>query len=136
MSAIFFLCEGDLFLANRYLLIHTPEESCYYGKFVHGHSDDWVFDVGDDGYITRVGKVGDDAYNMVGIAFLKSDDAKILSRKIAETYGTSGYEDLFWDDVVGHHLDVLKLRVRPVGPNDIFEIDTVRELEEINGRKL
>lgn len=126
-----FICEADLFVSTPELFCEKLENSCYFGKMVKGHSDDWAFDLDKDGFITRVGKVGDDCYNMAGIAFLKKSDAAILAETIEKTYGQPGYENLFWDDVVDRNLDKLKLKVHPVAPGQIVEIDTVEELTKV-----
>ena len=73
-----FICEADLFVSDTSILQARLDESCYYGKMVKGHSDDWVFDQNEEGIITRIGKGGDDLYNMTGIAYLKQADAKTL----------------------------------------------------------
>jgi len=127
-----FICEADLYAADEDLFCGAPDHSCYYGKMVEGHSDDWVFDLNDEGYITRVGKVGDDRYNMTGVAFFKAADAAVLADAIEKTYGSEGYEELFWDDVVDRNLHKLRLRVHPVAHESIVEIDTPQELEEVN----
>lgn len=126
-----FICEADLFVSDPSVFCENLENSCYFGKMVKGHSDDWVFDLNNEGFITRVGKFGDDCYNMAGIAFLKKSDAEILANAIEETYGKSGYENLFWDDVVDRNLDKLKLRVHPIAQGKIIEIDTVEELTKV-----
>ena len=69
---------------------------------------------------------------MVGIAYLSGKDALILKEAIEDTYAGSGYEEMFWDDVVNQNLDKLVLRVHPVSGNQIVEIDTVAELEAVN----
>ena len=127
-----FICEADLFISDINIFNTKPKTSCYFGKMVEGHSDDWVFDVGSDGYITRVGKVGDNQYNMVGLSYFTQNDSKILSEVINNSYYQKGYENWFWDDVVNMNLDKLKLKVQPVSENQIVEIDTVEELEKIN----
>ena len=67
-------------------------------------------------------------------AFFKSTEAVTLKKCIEEAYAKGGYEELFWDDVVNANLDKLKLKVKPVEDEDIVEIDTVEELEEVNKR--
>ena len=125
-----FICEADLYISDKNIF-KPCKNSCYYGKMVKGYSDDWVFDLGKDGYITRVGKFGTDCYNMVGLSYFSKDDAKLLSQLIKNRYNTNGYETLFWDDVVNENLDKLKLKITPVEQNQIIEIDTVEELEKI-----
>lgn len=127
-----FICEADLFVRDENILANTPDQSCYFGKYTNGKTEDWVFDMDNDGYITRVGKVGENQYLMTGIAFFKKKDGALLADKIEEQYGKKGYESMFWDDVVNNNLDVLRLVVHPVAGDSVIEIDTVAELDEIN----
>ena len=131
-----FICEADLFVADPAIFDARLDRSCYYGKLVPGPSDDWVFDLDEAKRITRVGKVGCDRYNMVGVAYFQAKDAHILADAIERAYGVPGYEALFWDDVVNRNLDRLCLTVHPVLPGQIVEIDTVAELDAVNGGKL
>lgn len=126
-----FICEADLYVSDSSIFDANLVNSCYYGKMVKGHSDDWVFSQNEDGIITRVGKVGDNSYNMTGIAYFKETDAKILHDAIVEEYGKPGYEDMFWDDVVNKHISKFSLTVHPVEHSQIVEIDTVDELHEV-----
>ncbi|MDE5897190.1 MAG: NTP transferase domain-containing protein [Clostridia bacterium] len=128
-----YICEADLYIRNRAILKRKLDASCYFAKFVAGRSDDWVFDLDSNGRITRVGKVGKDCYNMVGLTYFTARDAAVLADKIQSAYGSVGYETLFWDEVVNANLKELDLRIAEVEPNDIAEIDTVEELEELNG---
>lgn len=126
-----FICEADLFVRDQEILSGTPDTSCYFGKYTDSKTEDWVFDTNNEGFITRIGKGGENQHLMTGIAFFRRDDGEILARKIEEAYKSEGYESLFWDDVVNNSLDSLKLRVHPVAQDSIVEIDTVFELEEI-----
>lgn len=126
-----FVCEADLYISDKTLFEKIPSESCYFGRMVEGLSEDWVFELDTDSYIKRVGKVGTDCYNMVGVAYLNAADASVLADAISVAYGVPGYEDMFWDDVVNNNLDKLKLRVRPVEDKSIIEIDTVDELMQV-----
>lgn len=126
-----FICEADLFVSDLSVFEADLEKSCYYGKMISGHSDDWVFDLDENGIITRVGKNGDNQYNMTGIAFFKEKDARTLYSCILEEYGRTGYETLFWDDVVNRHIDRFSLCVHRVESGQIIEIDTVEELEMV-----
>lgn len=128
-----FICEADLFVSDPSIFLAELEGSCYYGKYVPGHSGDWVFDTDENGFITRVGKGGDDRYNMCGIAYFSHEDSTILADAIDERYLNPGFEELFWDDVVNENLDKLKLTVHPVDDNSIVEIDTVEELKQVEG---
>ena len=127
-----FICEADLYIARPEIFDAEMRESCYWGKYVEGYSADWLFEQDAAGYITRVGKGGDSCYNMAGIAYFRQADSLILREAIEEAYGAAGYEKLFWDEVVDRNLDRLRLSVHPIEERQIYEIDTVEELESLN----
>lgn len=126
-TAVCFICEADLLVSDLSIFDKKLDCSGYYGKMVEGYSDDWVFEQ-KDGFISRVGKGGTDTYNMVGIAFFRQDDAKVIADKIAEAYGIAENSNLYWDEVVDWNLDTLRLKVFPVEEGQIVEIDTMDEL--------
>lgn len=131
-----FICEADLFIKNPDVLKEEHKYSCYYGKMVHGHSDDWVFEQDDRGRIIRVGKGGVDCYNMCGVSYFLQNDAEIIADEIDKTWNTEGYEKLFWDEVVDKVLDRVELRIYPIEKDKIIEIDTVEELREVEKDKI
>lgn len=127
-----FICEADLYVRDPGIFAEALDHSCYYGRMVKGHSDDWVFEQDENGRIIRVGKAGEDCFNMVGVAWFKRDDANRLGGLIEARYGTEGFEDLFWDDVINENLDTLDLTVHEVHEGQLVEIDTVEELKEMD----
>ncbi len=126
-----FICESDIYVADPTIFDEIPSFSCYYGKMVSGFSDDWVFDLKND-KITRVGKCGSDCYNMVGVAYFKKKDAKVIVDGILEAYQHKGHEQLYWDEIVNAKLDSISLGIKPVLGTQIIEIDTVDELIAID----
>ena len=132
-SADCFVCEADLFIPSERLLCRPLEHSGYFGKFLPGHSDDWVFGVA-DGRITRVGKGGDDCFNMVGISYFRQPDAARIAAAVREAVKFPENAQLFWDDVVDRLCrEGLDLVIHEVRPGEIVECDTVQDLEELEG---
>lgn len=126
-----FICESDLYIADDSIFKKDLSCSCYYGRMQAGYSDDWVFTL-KDGKIVRVGKGGADTYNMVGVAYFKQKEALILKNEIEKAYEKEENSQLFWDDVVDRSLGLLSLTVEPVQQGQLIEIDTVKELEDID----
>ena len=119
-------------MRDKALFLCELTNSCYFGKMVYGYSDDWVFDTNELGRIIRVGKVGEDRFNMVGVSWFRSSDARILGQIVKDAYNQGSYKDLFWDDVVNKNLDKLNLVVHEISCNQISELDTVEELAAID----
>jgi len=124
-----FVCEADLFISDPSVLSGMGNRSCYFGRYVKGRSADWVFVI-NDGRITEIRKGGDDLYNMTGVSFWTKRDLRILLDAVRRAYGRPGHENLFWDEVANTELEMIRLSVHPVDPDQMAEIDTVAELEE------
>lgn len=130
-SADCFICEADLFIPSENFLCRSLEHSGYFGKFIPGHSDDWVFETS-DGHITRVGKGGDDCFNMVGVSYFRQPDAARIALKVLEEVKKPENAQLFWDDIVDRLCrDGLNLTVHEVHPGEIVECDTVADLKAL-----
>ena len=128
-----FICEADLYVSDNTIFNAELDKSCYYGKLVKGHSDDWVFNLDESGKrIIRIGKYGDDVYNMVGVSYFLKDDAKTIAQAIKEAYKSVGHETLYWDEIVDQQLEKLDLTIYSVKAEQIVEIDSVEELEVVD----
>ena len=136
MNADCFICEADLFVANDAVLCRELLRSGYFGKMVNGHSDDWVFDTDATGRITRVGKCGDDCFNMVGISYFKAADAAKIAAAVLEDVKKPENAQLFWDEVVDRLVKdgELDLLVHEVAPDEIVECDTVEDLKKLEAK--
>lgn len=128
-----FVCEADIYVSDPSIFDADLEGSCYYGKLVPGHSEDWVFDQDETGRITRVGKYGDDCYNMCGVCYLKAADAAVIRDATIEAYRHPGqYEQKYWDEIVDQELSRIHMTVHPVEASQIVEIDSVDELKVVD----
>ena len=128
-----FVCEADLCVSDPTIFDAELDGSCYFGKFVEGYSEDWLFDTDGDGRITRVGKGGADRYNMCGICYLTAKDAALIRDAVVEAYRQEGfYEQKYWDEIVDENLSALAMTVHPVPPEALVEIDSVAELKQID----
>lgn len=128
-----FVCEADLCVSDPSIFEVELSGSCYFGKFVKGHSDDWLFDTDEGGRIVRVGKGGTDKYNMCGVCYLKASDARVVREAVLDAYLKEGHESKYWDEIVDENLSKIHMTVHPVDPTKIVEIDTVDELKAIDG---
>ena len=129
-----FVCEADLYVMDEDLFKDHPDYSCYYGLFKEGYVNDWGFETDKNSIITRVGKGVTDCYNMVGVSYLKKNEAALIADVVEKCYGRDGYESLFWDDVVDSITDKLMLKVWPVHEGAIAELDTVEELKALEAK--
>ena len=126
--------ESDLFLKNPGLLKKYRYYSCYMGVPVD-ETPDWCFDT-EDGIIADLHKGGKDCHHMYGISYWTAEDGAKLATDLPECFATDDEtKQRFWDDVpCVIRRDNYEIRVEECTFDDIDEIDSFAELQEIDPR--
>lgn len=126
-----YVLESDLLLYNQKLIRKYEYHSNFLGKYVDV-TDDWCFET-KNGIITKQKVGGYNCYQMYGISYYDKEDGIKASKDIEEVYNSPGGKEKYWDQVI---LDIkknnYKMYVRECHENDIVEIDTFRELKQID----
>ena len=129
-----YVFESDLFLADSSYITKYQYQTNYLA-FPVDRTEDWCFDVNDEGKIVGIAK-GCDApcWQMVGLSYWSSADGRRLRDDIPEVFNRGGEcQQIFWDDValdrLSENYDVF---VRQCSQNDIVEIDSFEELQALD----
>lgn len=126
-----YVFEGDMLLSNKALVTKYQYSSNYLGVPV-SVTDDWCFETKNN-QITRVSVGGTNCHQMIGISYWTEEDGKKLEEHIAAVYNAPGGKEKYWDQVpLEFYLHEYKITVRPCTFEDIIEIDTFRELKQID----
>ena len=126
-----YLCEADLLLYKPALICKYQYCSNYLGVPVDV-TDDWCFKT-KNGIITKLCVGGTNCHHMVGISYWNAQDGARLAGHIEQVYNSPGGKERYWDQVaLEYHLDEYKIAVRECSFDDIAEIDTYRELKQID----
>jgi CTP:phosphocholine cytidylyltransferase-like protein len=125
-----FICEADLYISDDSIFLNEFGQSCYFGKFIEGYSDDWVFEMDGD-KIVNIKKEGNNLFNMAGISYWLKEDVAEIVRALDATYKEPSHGKLFWDEVVNKVLDKVKAGVYPIEPKQIIELDTEDDLKTL-----
>lgn len=76
-----------------------------------------------------------DANDMLGIAYLNSDDAKIVRDRIAIMNSDRRYKGSFWEETL-YEKDRLLLGAKVVDSNDVIEINSIYDLQELDAPRM
>jgi len=125
-----FICEGDLYIGDSSVFLPEFKQSCYFGKFIEGYSDDWIFET-DENKIVNIKKGGTNLFNMCGISYWLKDDIAEVAKAISAAYQEPGHEDLFWDEVVNRVLNKINVSVYHINLGQIVELDTEDDLNKL-----
>ena len=95
---------------------------------------DWCFDV-EDGRIVDLHKGGSDCYHMFGISYWNANDGEKLSVDLSAAFSKDENRQRFWDDVpCVLSRDNYRILIEPCAFDDVVEIDSFAELQEIDPR--
>ena len=126
-----FVLEGDVYL-HRNILDEKVVESTYFSARKSGFANEWMLKVDQDSYLQNI-VVGseDNELIMCGVSYWSQADGEFLSHELETAVKIGSFEELFWDDLVKNNLNHLKIKVRELKADDLFEIDSLGELKQV-----
>ncbi len=126
-----YLCEADLLVRNPAIITKYQYQSNYLGVPVE-MTDDWCL-YEKNGYVSKMGIGGRNCFHMFGVSYWTAADGARLAGHIEEIYNAPGGKERYWDQVaLEYYLSEYKVAIRRCTFDDITEIDTYRELKEID----
>ena len=127
-----YIFESDLLLKNPALV--TPYQYCsnYLGVPVE-KTDDWCLFTNTKGRVVRIAVGGRNCHHLYGLSYWNAEDGQRLGQQMKQAYEMPGGKERYWDLVpLDIFIDDYDIRVRECSFDDIIEIDTFKELCEID----
>ena len=122
-----FVLEGDVYMHKNCL--SAKSHSTYFSKWNENYKREWGLKVDENNKLLDIVPGDGCGYIMSGISYWTAEDAAKIVKRMEAIIESEDYTDLFWDNVVldiHQELDIYVQRV-----DDIYEIDTVEELREV-----
>lgn len=127
-----YILEADLLISNPKIIRKYNYQSNVLGIWKE-RTDDWCLTVDKDNNVTEEKVGGLNCYQMVGIYYFNSVDGAKLSEHIKEAFQAPGGKERYWETVPNQaYKGQYKIEVIPCKDEDIVEIDTFRELKQID----
>ncbi|OPJ66047.1 sugar phosphate nucleotidyltransferase [Clostridium chromiireducens] len=127
-----FVIDADNYITRNFLPKDKPVTSVYYSACKENIIGEWILKYDDSGRIfgVDIGKEGDEpSYIMSGASFWTSKDGAFISQKVEEAIDKGDFRDLYWDSIAVDNLDKMDVYIEKINSNDIFEIDSLEDLE-------
>lgn len=126
-----YVFEADLLLSNPKIITKYHYTSDFLA-IKKDRTDDWCFEVMDK-VITEEKVGGEDCWQMVGISYWNEEDGRKLAVDIPEVYSMPGGKERYWEQVpLVYKKKNYAVEVRECFEEDIVEIDTFKELKQID----
>ena len=130
-----YVIEGDLYLANPAIITPTQTRTNYIAFPVES-TDDWCFDTDAASKITHIDTSSTHpCHQMLGLSYWTAEDGARLAACANTLYTEEQYRQLYWDEIMlKYHLHECDVYIRECTREDVWEIDTVEELRELEER--
>ena len=126
-----YILDGDIYL-NKNIFEINLDNSIYFSKKINYQNDEWQL-ILENGRIKEVQIGGKDNYIMSGISFWKKEDSLRLKNFVEEyIILEEKKKNYYWDHIVKENIDKFNIGIKPLDENDIFEIDNLEELKNID----
>ena len=126
-----YVFEADLLLSNPKIITKYHYTSDFLA-IKKDRTDDWCFEV-KEGVIAEEKVGGEDCWQMVGISYWSEEDGRKLSQDIPDVFSTPGGKERYWEQVpLVYRKKNYAVEVRECFEDDIVEIDTFKELKQID----
>ena len=127
-----FVIDADNYITRNFLPRNKPNTSLYYSACKENIAGEWILKYDDDGRIAGVdiGKEDDNPnYIMSGASFWTAKDGELIAKKVEEAINKGDFKDLYWDSIAVDNLEYMDVYIEKIQSNDIFEIDSLQDLE-------
>ncbi len=126
-----YVFEADLLLSNPGIITKYHYTSDFLA-IKKDRTDDWCFEV-KEGVITEEKVGGEDCWQMVGISYWSEEDGCKLAQDIPDVFSMPGGKERYWEQVpLVYRKKNYAVEVRECFEEDIVEIDTFKELKQID----
>ena len=127
-----YVIDADQYITRNFLSEEMPSSSVYYSACKENIKGEWILKYDEQGklYGIEIGKEGDKPnYIMSGASFWSAKDGALICKKVQEAIEVNNSTDIYWDNIAVDNLKNMDVYIEKIQSNDIFEIDSIEDLE-------
>lgn len=122
--------------SDNYLTINPykniEDDSWYMGIYSDEYTKEWIMSEDENGYINNVNIGGKNGYFMLGPVYFSADFSKKFVKILETAYFDISCNDYLWEHLFIKNLNILKMKIKKVSQQDIYEFDSLEELREFD----
>lgn len=131
-----YVIDADVYLTKNFLK-NNLKNSVYFSGKKNTVDKEWKINFDEDKRIYDIEVTSGENYILSGISYWSSEDSKIIKEildKLENRFGEDEIKNLYWDNLVKENLEKLNVYVEKIDSNDWYEIDNLKELEELQNK--
>lgn len=128
-----YIIEGDIYLNQNIFESYLEKNSCYFSKKVEKENKEWQLII-ENNRVKEIEIGGKDNYIMSGISFWNKEDSLKIKELLEECIqDEEKKKNYYWDHIIKENIEKFdNIGIVPLEENDIYEIDTLDELKELD----
>ena len=126
-----YICSSDNYFEENPFEAHVWK-AYYSAEWSEGPTDEWCLKVGARDRITGVTIGGENAWYMIGHAYLDRAFSERLRDILDVEYDLPQTKDKLWEDLYAEHITEFDMRIHRYDPPIIHEFDSLDELREFD----
>lgn len=132
-----FVIDADNYITRNFLPKVQPKTSAYYSACKENITGEWILKYTETGRIYDVEiapKNSKANYIMSGASYWTEKDGKIISEKVKKAVEEDKLFDIYWDNIAVENYDNMNVYIEKINSDDIFEIDTLEDLDYLKSK--
>ncbi|MDU5721883.1 MAG: sugar phosphate nucleotidyltransferase [Clostridium butyricum] len=132
-----FVIDADNYITRNFLPKVQPKSSVYYSACKENITGEWILKYTETGRIYDVEiapKNSKANYIMSGASYWTEKDGKIISEKVKKAVEEDKLFDIYWDNIAVENYDNMNVYIEKINSDDIFEIDTLEDLDYLKSK--
>lgn len=127
------ILDGDQIIYNTAVLAPEFERSGYNAVWTDEITDEWLMEV-EDGVVKACSRTGGKrGWQLYSISRWSREDGRKLKRHLEMEFDEKKNRQIYWDDVpMFCYPESYELGIKEMNRNDIIEIDSLKELAELD----
>ncbi|MGG7177920.1 sugar phosphate nucleotidyltransferase [Clostridium paraputrificum] len=128
-----YVIDADNYICKNFI-DNEINRSTYFTAYRENFKNEWKIDFNDNKRVEEVTVCNGNGYILSGVSYWCKSDAEIIVKELERTIENGDFKELFWDDIVQRNINKLNLYVSLLESSDIYEIDSLEDLEEVKRR--
>lgn len=131
----FIISEGDLRIQDSNIFNPYIEKTTYLYRPGQNQNEEWGFILDENKIVKEIVNPTESDYltnNLYGVSFWTKEDIMLLRNEVEKEYYNEKYINSAYDELVNNIIDDLSITVREVTKEQIVEVDSLKDLVEID----
>lgn len=130
-----YVIDADVYI-NRNFLLEKPKTSTYFSAYKKDVKNEWkiIFDENNKVSDIEVMDGQGEGHILSGVSYWSKKDAEVIIKDLERVIENEDFSNFYWDDIVKDNIKKLDLYINKIEEDDIFEIDSIEDLEYVKKR--